>query len=167
MFHTAFFIFAPMKYTRLTQQQLEELHLEFINFLATQSITGEEWSAFNKDIPEVSDHVLFVFSDLFMEGVLIRVEYLENISERHMHLFYLTEKEMKLFSVKVLNPEIDLRTELGFSWFKRNFQSDFVEYLTAVKAYTNDKNQDKFELIQQGAVITKGQLYQWFEQIME
>ncbi|MEO0527909.1 MAG: DUF6495 family protein, partial [Bacteroidota bacterium] len=26
-----------MKYIRLTKQQLEELHTEFINFLATQS----------------------------------------------------------------------------------------------------------------------------------
>ena len=74
---------------------------------------------------------------------------------------------MKLFSVKVMNPEIDLRTQEGFGWFKRNFQSDFVEYLTASKAYSEDKNQDKFQLIQQGAVITKGDLYQWFERIME
>ena len=29
------------------------------------------------------------------------------------------------------------------------------------------KNVDKFEIIKQGAVITKGELYQWFEQIVE
>ena len=32
-----------MKYTRLTKEQFEELHQEFINFLATQSITADEW----------------------------------------------------------------------------------------------------------------------------
>ena len=73
---------------------------------------------------------------------------------------------MKLVSVKILNPEIDLRTKVGFGWFKRNFQSDYVEYLTASKAYPDDKNADKFDLIQQGAVITKGELYQWFDQII-
>lgn len=31
-----------MKYARLTKEQLDSLHQEFINFLATQSITGEE-----------------------------------------------------------------------------------------------------------------------------
>ena len=168
-----FFIFAGlnemghMKYARLTQQQLEELHPEFINFLAAQSITADEWTELKEEKPEVAEEELDVFSDLIWEGVLTKVEYLENISEQHMHLFHLTEKEMKLFSVKVLNPEIDLRTEVGFGWFKRNFQSDFVEYLTASKAYSQDKNQDKFDLIQQGAVITKGGLYQWFEKIME
>ena len=156
-----------MKYIRLSKQQLEELHPEFINFLATQSITGEEWANIKEYKPSVAEEELDVFSDLVWEGVLNKVTYLENISDQQMHLFHLTAKEMKLISVKVMNPEIDLRTPIGFTWFKKNWQSDFVEYLVAAKAYTEDKNQDKFELIQQGAVITKGDLYQWFDKIIE
>ncbi|CAM3483665.1 DUF6495 domain-containing protein [Zobellia roscoffensis] len=156
-----------MKYTRLTKQQLEELHQEFINFLATQSITGDEWEEIKTNKPEVAEDEIDVFSDLVWEGVLAKVEYLENISEKQMHLFHLAEKEMKLISVKVMNPAIDLNTTIGFSWFKKNWQSDFVEYLTASKAYTEDKNLDKFQLIQQGAVITKGDLYQWFDNVIE
>lgn len=155
-----------MKYTRLSKEQLEELHPEFINFLATQSITADEWSKIKEDTPKVAEEEIDVFSDLIWEGVLSKVNYLENISALQMHLFELAEKEMKLISVKVLNPEIDLRTKVGFGWFKRNFQSDFVEYLTASKAYSGDKNLDKFNLIQQGASITKGELYQWFDEII-
>ncbi|MEM8506849.1 MAG: DUF6495 family protein [Bacteroidota bacterium] len=156
-----------MKYKRLSQEQFEELHQEFINFLATQSITSEEWATLKKEKPEVAEEELDVFSDLIWEGVLAKVQYLENISANHMHLFQLTEKEMKLISVKVGNPNVDLRTTEGFGWFKRNWQSDFVEYLTAAKAYSDDKNKDKFGLIEQGAVITKGELYQWFDEIIE
>lgn len=155
-----------MKYTRLTKEQLEELEPEFINFLATQSITGEEWAKIKKDTPEIAEEELDVFSDLIWEGVLSKVAYLENISAQQMHLFELTDKEMKLIAVKVMNPEIDLTTSVGFSWFKKNWSSDFVEYMTAAKAYTDDKNLDKFQLIQQGAVITKGELYQWFDGMM-
>lgn len=156
-----------MKYERLTKEQLEELHPEFINFLATQSITAAEWDSLKKEKPAVAEEEIDVFSDLIWEGILGKVEYLENISEQHMHLFKMTDKEMKLLSVKVLNPKVDLRTKEGFGWFKRNFQSDFVEYLTASKAYSEDRHKDKFELIKQGAVITKGDLYQWFDQIIE
>ena len=156
-----------MKYTRLTKQQLEELHPEFINFLATQSITSDEWAKLKVEKPEVVDEELDVFSDLIWEGVLSKVTHLENVSAQQMHLFKLTDKEMKLISVKVMNPDIDLTTEVGFSWFKKNWQSDFVEYLTASKAYTEDKNQDKFNLIKQGAVITKGDLYKWFDSMIE
>ncbi len=156
-----------MKYTRLTKQQLEELHQEFINFLATQSITAEEWEHIKANKPEVAEEELDVFSDLIWEGVLNKVTYLENVSALQMHLFELTDKEMKLISVKVMNPDIDLTTKVGFGWFKKNWQSDFVEYLTASKAYGEDKNLDKFNLIQQGAVITKGDLYQWFNSMIE
>lgn len=155
-----------MKYTRLTKQQLEELHPEFINFLATQSITVDEWDMLKKDKPLVAEEEIDVFSDLVWEGVLGKVEFLENISAKQMHLFHLAEKEMKLLSVKIMNPDIDLNTEIGFNWFKKNWQSDFVEYLTASKAYTDDKNLDKFKLIEQGAVITKGELYQWFDNVI-
>ena len=155
-----------MKYTRLTKQQLEELHPEFINFLATQSITAEEWSDIKENKPQVAEDEIDVFSDLVWEGVLSKVEYLENVSTQQMHLFHLTDKEMKLLSVKVMNPEIDLTSKEGFAWFKKNWQSDFVEYLTASKAYSEDKNLDKFQLIQQGAVITKGELFQWFDKII-
>ena len=155
-----------MKYSRLTKQQLEELHPEFINFLATQSITASEWNHIKETKPEVAEQELDVFSDLIWEGVLSKVTYLENISARHMHLFDCAKKEMKLISVKVMNPDIDLTTKTGFGWFKKNWQSDFVEYLVASKAYSEDKNLDKFGLIQQGAVITKGDLYQWFERVI-
>lgn len=155
-----------MKYKRLTKEQLEELHEEFINFLATQSITAQEWADLKTNQPNVAEEELDVFSDLIWEGVLSKVNYLENISANHMHLFELAEKEMKLISVKVMNPKIDLRTNEGFGWFKKNWQSDFVDYLTASKAYTEDKNLDKFELIKQGAIITKGELYQWFDDII-
>lgn len=152
-----------MKYRRLTKQQLEELKPEFVNFLATQSISGEEWKSLKEEKPAVAEDEVDIFSDLVWEGVLTKVKYLENVSAQHMHLFHCTEKEMKLISVKVMNPEIDLTTAIGFGWFKKNWQSDFVEYLTAAKAYTSDQNVDKFNLIEQGAVITKGDLFQWFE----
>lgn len=155
-----------MKYRRLTKQQLEELKPEFVNFLATQSITGEEWKNLKQEKPMVAEDEVDVFSDLIWEGVLTKVNYLENVSAQSMHLFHCAEKEMKLISVRVMNPEIDLTTEVGFAWFKKNWQSDFVEYLTASKAYV-EENLDKFKLIEQGAVITKGDLYKWFESMIE
>ncbi|MDC6406008.1 MULTISPECIES: DUF6495 family protein [Maribacter] len=156
-----------MKYARLTKEQLEELHPEFINFLATQSIDKTEWDEIKKHKPQVAEEELDVFSDLVWEGVLSKVTYLENISAQQMHLFHLTDKEMKLIAVKIMNPEIDLTTKVGFDWFRKNWQSDFVDYMTASKAYTDDPNQDKFELIKQGAVITKGELFQWFDNVIE
>jgi hypothetical protein len=155
-----------MKYTRLTKEQLEELHQEFINFLATQSITGDEWEKLKTEKPAVAEAEVDIFSDLVWEGVLKQATYLENISPQHMYLFHLGENEMKLIAVKILTEGIDITKQEGFAWLRENYSTEEVEILTANKAYSDDRNADKFTLIQQGSNITKGQLFQWFESMV-
>ena len=155
-----------MKYSRLTKEQFEELRQEFINFLATQSITAEEWKTIKKNKPEVVEQELDVFSDLVWEGVLKKVNYLEHKSLNQMHLFHCLEKEMRLIALKVQNEGVDLTTKEGFQWLRENLLSDDVEFFTAKKAYSDDKALDKFKLIEQGAIITKGDLFRYFEKLL-
>ena len=77
-----------MKYTRLTKEQFEELHPEFVNFLATKSIDKGEWDKIKAERPEVAEQELDVFSDLIWEGVLSRAEYLEHFSKNHIFFFF-------------------------------------------------------------------------------
>lgn len=155
-----------MKYTRLSKEQFEELHQEFINFLATQSITAKEWADIKANKPEVAEEELDIFSDLVWEGVLRKVKYLEHISPQQMHLFHLKENDMQLIAIKLKIDTVDLTTPEGYDWFRNNLLSDDVEFLTANKAYSDDKALDKFKLIQQGGVITKGNLYTYFEKLV-
>lgn len=155
-----------MKYSRLTKEQFEELHQEFINFLATQSITGDEWTKIKSDTPQVAEQELDVFSDLIWEGVLSKVKYLEHISPQQMHLFHCAKKHMRLIALKIKKDDVDITTKEGYDWFRANLLSDDVEFFTAKKEYSEDKGSDKFKLIQEGATITKGQLYQYFENLV-
>jgi len=155
-----------MKYTRLTKEQFEELHNEFINFLATQSITADEWDDLKKNKPDVAELELDVFSDLVWEGVLIQAKYIENLSPQHIYMFHFTESHIELIGLKLLNEDIDLTTNDGFGWLRENLLDDAVELFTAKKDYTEDKLLDKFDLIQQGANITKGELFQYFEKLV-
>src|SRR5690606_1095925 len=155
-----------MKYARLTKEQFEELHQEFINFLATQSITAEEWQEIKANKPEVAEQELEVFSDLVWEGVLQKVDYMEHISAQRMYLFKLAETNMHVIAVTLKSEVADLSTSEGFSWLRENLMSDEVEFLQANKTYSEDKQLDKFQLIQQGAVITKGELFQYFDNLV-
>jgi hypothetical protein len=155
-----------MKYTRLSKEQFEELHKEFINFLATQSITADEWDTIKKEKPDVAEQELDVFSDLVWEGVLIKAEYIENISAQHMYLLYFAEENIELLGLKILNDSIDLTTKEGFSWLRENLLHDDVELFEAKKEYSDDRLMDKFNLIQQGANITKGELFMYFERLI-
>ncbi len=156
-----------MKYKRLSKEQLEELHGEFINFLATQTITADEWTTLKKDKPEVAEAEIDVFCDLVWEGVLNKVENLEHFSKNQIHLFYLVEDKMNMIAIKVSNKEIDLLTNDGYKWLQENLMDDSVSFFNATKDYSEDKNLDKFKLIEQGAQITKGELYAYFAKLLE
>jgi len=155
-----------MKYTRLTKEQLEELHQEFINFLATQSITGKEWEEIKAKKPEVAEQELDIFSDLIWEGVLGNAKYLQNSSPQQLFLFKLAENEMHLIVVKVTDTSIDITTQHGLEWLQGHINSDSVELFTASKAYSEEKNKDIFELIRQGAEIVDDKLYLSFQNLL-
>ena len=154
-----------MKYSRLTKEQFEELHQEFINFLATQTITADEWTNLKANKPELAEVELDVFSDLIWEGVLNQTKFLEHISPKDIHLFALNEDHMHLIGIKV-KADQDLTTTEGFNWLRENLMHDDVEFVQAKKDYTEDKNLDKFTLIEQGANITKGQLYNYMAKLI-
>lgn len=159
------FYFIKMKYARLTKEQFEELHQEFINFLATQSVTADEWANLKENKPEVAEMELDVFSDLIWEGVLNQAKYLEHISPQHMYLFKLKKNNMQAVVVTLKN-DVDITTKEGYQWLRENLMDENVEFLQAEKDYSEDKNLDKFNMIQQGAVITKGDLFKYFNKLI-
>lgn len=155
-----------MKYRRLSKEQFEELHKEFINFLATQSITAAEWEVLKSQKPEVVEAEMDIFSDLIWEGVLDKVLFLENIAPQNMYLFHVKENSIALIGLKLNIKTVDLTTKAGFSWLRENLMSDTVEIFDAEKQIKEDKKIKIFELIEKGAQITKGELFKYFEQLI-
>ena len=156
-----------MKYARLSKEQFEELHQEFINFLATQSITADEWAEIKREKPEVAEQELDVFSDLVWEGVLSQAKFLEHFSPNQIFLFKITEVTINLIGIEVKDEKIDVTTAQGYAWMQQNLMDDRVSLYTSSKAISDDRNKDIFALIQQGAVITKGELYGFFEKHLD
>lgn len=156
-----------MKYSRLTKEQFEELHPEFINFLATQSINKAEWDKIKTEKPEVAEQELDVFSDLIWEGVLTRTEYLEHFSKNHIFLFQCFEKDIKSIVLKSTVSSIDFLTREGLQWLSDNMFTENIEMKTGKKFFTDERNKSIFELIQQGAFLSDGQLFKQINGIIE
>jgi Family of unknown function (DUF6495) len=156
-----------MKYARLTKEQFDELHAEFANFLATQTIDKAEWDSLKVNKPEVAEQELDVFSDLIWEGVLSRAEFLEHFSRNHIFLFQCFETEVKSIVLKSLVPEIDFLTKEGLQWLSDNMFTENIEMKVGKKVFTEDRNASIFELIQQGAFLSDGQLFSQINTIIE
>jgi hypothetical protein len=156
-----------MKYTRLTKEQFDELHAEFASFLATQAIDKTEWDSLKLNKPEVAEQELDVFSDLIWEGVLSRAEFLEHFSKNHIFLFQCFETYVQSIVLKSLVAETDFLTKDGLQWLSDNMFTDMIEMKTGKKIFTEDRNFSIFELIQQGAFLSDGQLFKQINSILE
>ena len=155
-----------MKYSRLTKEQFESLHEEFAAFLATQSITAEDWLQLKKDKPHVAEDMLDVFSDLIWEGVLNKAAYLDHVSPRQLFLFKIEASEMHLIVVQIEEHTIDITTDAGFEWLQTHFKDEQVSMFKASKEFSEDRNSELFKLIQQGATLSDGSFYEEIKKLM-
>ena len=96
-----------------------------------------------------------------------KVEYLEHFSPQHMFLFKVGALKISMISIEVENKSIDITTPQGYKWLQDNFMKDEVNLYSSSKLLSDDRNNDIFVLIRQGANITKGDLYRWFEKFVE
>ena len=156
-----------MKYSRLTKEQFDELHAEFVNFLATQAIDKAEWDKIKTEQPEIAEQELDVFSDLIWEGVLSRAEFLEHFSKNHIFLFQCFDTNVKSIVLKSLVPETDFLTKDGLQWLSDNMFTDTIEMKIGKKDFSEDRNSAIFQLIQQGAFLSGSQLFKQINTIIE
>ncbi|MBY0486922.1 MAG: hypothetical protein K2P85_07050 [Flavobacteriaceae bacterium] len=156
-----------MKYKRLTKEQLEALHQEFANFLASQSIDKKEWDEIKTNKPEVAEKELDIFSDLIWEGVLTNAQFLEHFSKNHIFLFHCQKEFIQSMVIKSLVTEIDFMTKNGLQWLSDNLFTETVEMHVGKKEYDGDRNKAIFNLITEGAILSDGQLYIQINSILQ
>ena len=152
-----------MKYTRLTKEQLEELHEEFILFLSSQSIDKAQWDEIKQQQPDKAEEQLDVFSDLIWEAVIDKAEYLEHYSKNHIFLFKLGKENMESIVIHAHTPHADFLTQGGLQWLNENIFGDEVHISRGKKDFTEERNVAVFSLIEQGATLSEGDLYKNFE----
>lgn len=155
-----------MKYSRLTKEQFEELHPEFVKFLAAQQIDKNEWDKLKEEKSEVAEQELDVFSDLIWEGVLTKAQYLEHYSKNHIFLFGFDEKYINTIVIKTLQQDIDFLTQEGLKWLSEAVFTADVEVKHGGKDFGADRNIEIFEIIRQGAILSDGVLYTQFKEML-
>ncbi|MDA9357105.1 DUF6495 family protein [Flavobacteriaceae bacterium] len=155
-----------MKYSRLSKDQFVELHKEFIDFLSSNSITDKDWNILKENNDGKAEGILDLFSDIVWAKVLDKTQFLENISKNHIYLFSFDKSLMKFIAIYTENAEIDFTTNDGFSWLRNNLFDGSVKIYNSSKNFSEDKLADKFDLIKKGGVITKGELFNYFDELI-
>lgn len=148
-----------MKYARLTKEQLEELHPEFITFLATQSIDKKEWDDLKRNKPEVAEQEIDVFSDMIWDRAMTNVSFIDHFSEHFIFLFKCVETTVYSYVIRCLNPTINFLTKEGINWLSENIASNDIDIQQGRKDISKNRNEQLFKIVKQGGIISKGELY--------
>ena len=154
-----------MKYRQLTKEQFESLHQEFARFLASQSIDINEWNQIKKDKPHLAEQEMNIFSDVVWDDVLTKTNYIEHFSETSANLFKCEKTKIHRIAIKV-NKKINILEQKGFEWSIKNSTDATVEIFKGSKPYNTERNLEIFDLIEKGSVISKGEIFKYFNQLI-
>lgn len=154
-----------MKYRQLTKEQFESLHQEFALFLASQKIDASEWNLIKTTRPEVADDEMNVFSDVVWDDVITKTNYIEHFSETSVNLFKCEGEEIHRIAIKI-NKDINLLEQNGFEWLMKNPTDNLVDVFKGSKPYNSDRNIEIFDLIEKGGEISKGEIFDYFSQLI-
>lgn len=156
-----------MKYRQLTKEQFEALHEEFAIFLASQKIDVKEWKELKANKPEVAEEEMNIFSDVVWDDVLTKTEYIEHYSKQSINLFRCKETLIERVMVKCSHTDVDFLKKDGIEWLSKNAGDPGIEYFYAHKDYSKERNEELFDLIEKGGIMTDGHLYTSIAEIIK
>lgn len=155
-----------MKYHLLSKEQFEELHEEFATYLASNGIDKNLWKQIKEEDQKRALTHLEKFSDMVWEKVLDKTQYLEHYSKDSINLFHCLKDKISRIVVRINKEGIDLSKKDDFEWFLNNSQDKNIAYFKGEKDYKESRNQDIYQLILQGSVLSDGKLFKALSEML-
>ena len=107
-----------MIFRKLTEDELEELKEEFVQYLVANGVDAELWEQLKKDEPEKSDLFVQQFSNVVLQKSLEKIEYLEHRTPSDVKLFYCGKETIDLIALKSSVVDLTNMAEFNAEDFK-------------------------------------------------
>jgi len=151
-----------LKYRRLTQDELEALTDEFINFLIVHGIDSTEWIRIKGDEPVKAIQMIDLFSDFIFDGIVRKVKYIDYFDESGAKLFKCEDEIIHLIAIESEKPVKTV--EDWQNQLQKNPES--CSFVRSSKAYKPDRGLEIFRMISAGGIITQGEWYEKLNSIL-
>ncbi len=148
-----------MKFRRLTTEELAPLEKKFIQFLVSNTITGDDWAKMKERRPEQAMGLVDIFSDLMFEETFMKVHYLKQATPKELHIFYFDKEKIQLLGlVAQENTAIDFTKDDNWLKTLQNTEGG-VSFFQTEKSYSDLREVEIFKLIENGCRISDSYLY--------
>ena len=152
-----------MKYRRLSADELKELERDFIDFLASNQVTAQDWEKLKETDTEKVEKLIEMFSDIVFDRVLKKVEYLEYRTHNDIKTFHCQKDKIHMLGLFAEgNSDLDFTKAEDPSTMMeklRNSNANLKVY-QAEKQYKIPRDQELFKMMEGGALISRdGAMY--------
>ncbi len=145
------------KYRILTKEELKNFETEFVNYLVVNGIAADAWVKMKAEEPEKASKIVELFSDVIMEGVLRKVNFVEIRQKAYVQSIQFMTDAMRMAAISCKDPKIDLR-EIDFSKITAS-SVELFEIHQGEKKYDEIREQIIFDYVQKGFEVSDGKLF--------
>jgi len=97
-----------MRFRRLTNEELETLEEDFVQFLASNHITAKEWVGLKEKNQEKVEELIGLFSDIVLEKVFSKIDCLQHRTKDTIRVFYCQEDKITMTGLQISDSSKDL-----------------------------------------------------------
>lgn len=142
------------KYRLLSNKELKLMEKDFIEYLVVNSITADDWIKLKKNDPEKAQMIVELFSDVVLEKVLRKSQYLKKVNKDSILCFHYQSNQVVLVGIQENIP--GAITKL---WTSQSYNIDDYELMHSEKEYKEQREIEMYRMIEKGAIISDGKLY--------
>jgi hypothetical protein len=141
-----------MKYRMLTKEERQIFDEDFKHFMISNGVTNEEWLDMNERNLEKALDLVELFSDVVLEKVYQKIEYIEFRSEDSCLIFNCTPDLLKLISIlPKAGKKVNLNTPESIHSALQNQLKD-LDIFKSEKPYTTLRELEIHQMIEQGCL---------------
>lgn len=154
------------KYRLLSDKELQHFEEELKQFLILNHVYTEEWKQINQSNPEKALELVGLFSDQVLQRVYENMHFLEKKTKDACFVFHFKKEAIDLKIIQSdKNESLDLSTPESLHHAMQNYLDDLSFYKSS-KKYTETREQEIHQLIEQGAIPSSKVFWESLEEII-
>lgn len=155
----------PIKYRRLSIEELTHLEEEFIQFLVVNGISAEDWVKMKSTNTVQANALIDTFSDTIFEGLMQKTTYFE-YADPKMILSYKVDDKKAICYILMIKPgsNLEINPENPESSIIKFSPDDFTLTM-ATKEIQGDRNLFVYQELGNGRYVTDGKLFDFFSKL--
>jgi len=147
-----------MKFERLSNNELQTLEKEFIQFLVVNGIIATDWEKIKIDNPKKAEKLIDLFSDMVWEKSLEKIKFLEHRTPTSIKVFNCKKEKIELIGVDAdhkafSSKDIVFDPQKKYSLFQHQ------------KKYSPDRETELYKMIKSGCYVADKKHFEILKQL--